>query len=267
MSMVFGLQRALSEMKDVANHAGRVYSQLDGGSEPGVHVKPEGRGRALLRVHGPLITDYTFNRAEVEQALDSVEDLSHVHVSVDSPGGYLDAGISIFQLLEERKEAGVGVTAQVSGLAASAGVIPLLAAENDRIISPGSKMMIHRPWSGVVAVAIGNSDELLASKERIGKQVDEAVKSLNAGQDQLHELLVARTGMAASDVDAALANGNTWYNTDEALNAGLVTSIAGEKPKEDDDPMAALAVNIIAGGVIRNTLEQEAFLRGQGARE
>lgn len=225
----------LSGLKEIAEKAGRTYAFFGGEITPAVDVVDDGDGRASVRMFGPIITGLNYERQEVEQKLDAIEGLNTVNLVVDSPGGYLDAGVSLYQTLNTRAKNGVTVNARIEGLAASAAVMPPLAAA-ERVIEPGSKMMIHRPWSGLMGFAMGDRDELLSAKDAFSKEIDEVVAALDAGQAQLEDLLNAKTDMTEKDVAAALSGGNSWYSTEQALAAGLVTAIAGSEP--DEAPIA-----------------------------
>ena len=245
----------LASMKQIADKAGRQYAFFDSFEQPTpcVDVVDAGDGAATVRMIGPIITGYNYDRQEVEQKLDEIENLSSIHLIVDSPGGYLDAGVSLYQTLNARRKKGARMSATIEGLAASAAVMPPLASD-DRVIEPGSKMMIHRPWTGMMSFAMGDRDELLAAKDSFGKQVDEVVSALDAGQAQLEELLMARTDMEQKDVSAALSGGNTWYSTQAAFDAGLVTAIAEDDEAHVANMNAAALLAQMPGLFIRDEL-------------
>lgn len=220
---------------ETAAEAGRSYAFYDEEdyNAAAVVVEDQEAGRVLMRVLGPIYTGFNFNRQKTERRLDAVENLQHIHLVVDSPGGFLDGGVSIYQMLNSRRKKGVKVTAMVEGLAASAAVMPLLAAD-DRQIEPGSKMMTHRPWTGYLSWAIGHADELNEANKRNNKYHSQVVSGLLAGEKQLKELFVLRTNMTKKEADEALGDTNTWYSAEEAVEAGLVTAVAEDG--EPDDP-------------------------------
>ena len=260
--LLTALREHFAEVQAIAEQADRSYAFFDEEdyTAAAVVVEDEDNGRVLMRVLGPIYSGFNFNRQRTERALDRVGNLSSIHLVVDSPGGFLDAGVSIYNILNSRRKKGVKLTAMVEGLAASAAVMPLLAA-GDRQIEPGSKMMIHRPWTGMFAYVLGHADDLLEGKRKIGENIDEAVSSLNAGEGQLRELLELRTGMNKKAVKDSLAGGNSWYNTQEALDAGLVTAIAADGDEDDSteqDEAHAEARHRLAQAYIRNVLTEEA---------
>ena len=259
--MIFLMSPILNSLRAFAEKAGRSYAFFDEPGEPSPAVSVIGdSGDVEMRVIGPLLSGYNFDRQEIEARLDAVQDLGTINVIVDSPGGLLDAGVSLYQVLNRRRKRGYRVKGMVEGLAASAAVFPLLAADV-REIEPGSKMMIHRPWTAVFSAVMGDRDELEASKATYSNLVDDQIQSLDAGQGQLEELLLARTSMSSDAIRSALGGGNFWFNTEQALDAGLVDAIAGDpsasQEPTNDDVNDALIDNIRAN-LISNYLRTAA---------
>ena len=74
-----------------------------------------------------------------------------IYVYIDSPGGDVDAGFAIFDMIRFIKPP---VYTIGMGLVASAGALILLAAsKNHRIGLPNSHYLIHQPLSGIKGVA------------------------------------------------------------------------------------------------------------------
>ena len=74
-----------------------------------------------------------------------------IYVYIDSPGGDVDAGFAIFDMIRFIKPP---VYTVGMGLVASAGALILLAApKNYRLGLPNSHYLIHQPLSGIKGVA------------------------------------------------------------------------------------------------------------------
>jgi ATP-dependent Clp endopeptidase proteolytic subunit ClpP len=123
-------------------------------------------------------------------------------VEINSPGGNVWDGLSIYNQLRGRK---APVTTRVVGIAAS--IASIIALAGDRVeMADAALMMIHDP-SGM---ASGTSEDMR--------------KMANA-LDQHAEVLVGvyhkKTGRSAESIRAAM-KAETWFTTAEALAFGLV---------------------------------------------
>jgi ATP-dependent Clp endopeptidase proteolytic subunit ClpP len=123
-------------------------------------------------------------------------------VEINSPGGNVWDGLSIYNQLRGRK---APVTTRVVGIAAS--IASIIALAGDRVeMADAALMMIHDP-SGM---ASGTSEDMRKMAEAL---------------DQHAEVLVGvyhkKTGRSAESIRAAM-RAETWFTTAEALAFGLV---------------------------------------------
>ena len=123
-------------------------------------------------------------------------------VEINSPGGNVWDGLSIYNQLRGRK---APVTTRVVGIAAS--IASIIALAGDRVeMADAALMMIHDP-SGM---ASGTSEDMRKMAEAL---------------DQHAEVLVGvyhkKTGRSAESIRAAM-KAETWFTTAEALAFGLV---------------------------------------------
>ena len=123
-------------------------------------------------------------------------------VEINSPGGNVWDGLSIYNQLRGRK---APVTTRVVGIAAS--IASIIALAGDRVeMAEASLMMIHDP-SGM---ASGTSEDMRKMADAL---------------DQHAEVLVGvyhkKTGRSAESIRAAM-KAETWFTTAEALAFGLV---------------------------------------------
>ena len=244
----------LQKMREVAAKAGRTYAALEAmasgtGEIPPAVTVTAAEGSANVRIYGPLISGLTFDRTTFEDELTGVENLSTINVTVDSPGGFLSDGIAAYQVLSKQRQNGIQVNTEVSGLAASAAVFPVIAGDQ-RVVQTGSRLMVHPPYNGLFL--IGNMAE--------GEQAFENWKaSLKAAEAQMGEIFVARTSLPAEAVQSAFSS-DTWFNTAKALEVGLVTAIA-EEPSTNPGPSLPDAMNQI--GTYARNLTLANLLRSQ----
>lgn len=170
---------------------------------------PVGEGTvATIRMYGPIDSWGGFwgiSTKDVGQVLDALPDsVTQVILRINSPGGEVFEGISILNMLRAHK---ASVTAVVDGLAASAASV-IAAGCDETVMSPGTQMMIHSPWT----FTLGNAAELRKDADR-----------LDGIESSLIEIYQAKAGDA--DWSALLAE-ETWYTAAEAVDAHLADRVA-----------------------------------------
>lgn len=133
---------------------------------------------------------------------------STVTVEINSPGGDVFAGLTIFNML---RASGKTVNTNVLGIAASIASVILQANSNGgkRTMPENAMVMTHKAWS----VAIGNADEMRDTADVLDK-IDNSLISI----------YVKATGKSEEDVRAMLAK-DVYMSAAEALEAGLVDEI------------------------------------------
>lgn len=187
---------------------------------------PVGEGTvATIRMYGPIDSwggYWGISTKDVGQVLDALpESVSQIILRINSPGGEVFEGVSILNMLRAHKAT---VTAVVDGLAASAASV-VAAGCDETVMSPGTQMMIHSPWT----FTLGNATELRKDADRL-----EGIES------SLIEIYQAKAG----DADwATLLAEETWYTAAETVTAGLADRVAvipdaGEtETVGDEDPV------------------------------
>lgn len=144
----------------------------------------------------------------------------NIVVHINSGGGDVFDGLAIYSALQSHPST---ITTVVDGLAASAASFIALAGDTVTM-SPNSFMMIHKAW----AMGIGNADDMTALAGVLGK-ID----------GQIAGMYSAKNGKSAEDNLAAMA-AETWMTSAEAKDFGLVDSIVGDEPAEDEAASAAV---------------------------
>lgn len=124
-----------------------------------------------------------------------------VTVRINSPGGDVSAGVSIYNMLNEHNGE---VHVKVDGIAAS--IASLIAMAGDKItMLPGAMMMVHLPWT----IAAGNSDDM--------KQVVEVLEKTGESMIPIYS---ARTGLSEERVEELL-KAETWMTAEDAVELGF----------------------------------------------
>ena len=130
-----------------------------------------------------------------------------VYVYIDSPGGDVDAGFAIFDMIRFVK---CPVYTIGMGLVASAGALILLAAPQQRRLGlPNSHYLIHQPLSGIKGVA--------TDIEIHANEIEKLRKKINV-------LIAAETGKNESEIEKD-TDRDYWLSAEEAQEYGLISTV------------------------------------------
>ena len=130
-----------------------------------------------------------------------------IHLYINSPGGSVTAGLSIYDTMQFIKP---DVSTMCIGQAASMGAMLLAGgARGKRLALPHSRMMIHQPSGGTQGQA---SDIEIVAKEIIKLR------------DQLNNLLSSHTGQSKATVAKDTERDN-WMSAGEGMIYGLVDKV------------------------------------------
>lgn len=143
------------------------------------------------------------------ESLAAIPSTRALEVHINSPGGDVFDGISIYNAIAQRPGP---VTTVVDGLAASAASF-IAQAGKTRIVSPGSMMMIH----DASGICIGNAADMT-----------EMAGLLGTVSGNLADIYAAHAGKTPADWRAAM-QAETWYKADDAIAAGLADRLL-ERP-------------------------------------
>lgn len=143
---------------------------------------------------------------QFQKDLAALGELDRLDIYVNSPGGDVFAGFTIYNII---KRCAAEVVAHVDGLAASAASYVCMAA--DKIVMPkNATMMIHN-----AAVRV------CGNKERLRELVDE----LERIDRQITDIYTAKTGADAEKV-AEMMSAETWMSGEEAFALGFCDELA-----------------------------------------
>jgi len=126
---------------------------------------------------------------------------------IDSPGGDVYAGFSIFDVIRFIK---APVRIVGIGLVASAAALILIAVPKDRRFGlPNSSYLIHQPLSGMNGVAT---------------DIEIHAKELERTRLHINELLAEATGQALEKIIKD-TDRDFWMNAQEAMQYGLIGKV------------------------------------------
>ena len=127
-----------------------------------------------------------------------------ITILIDSPGGDVYAGFSIFDMI---RFVNAPVWTIGMGLVASAGALILLAAPKERRVGlPNSHYLIHQPLSGIQGVAT---------------DIEIHARELEKTKARLNAIIAEATGQSLERVSHD-TDRDYWMNADEAQVYGLI---------------------------------------------
>ncbi|RRA73623.1 Clp protease ClpP [Streptococcus agalactiae] len=168
-----------------------------------------------INLKGPLIANnsqevYDYYGMEATSAKSIVnqlpEDSSDIILEVNSNGGLVTVGSEIYTALRNYKGK---VTAEVTGIAASAASVAVMGADKV-VMSPTAQMMVHKALVNWVS---GNSDDL-----------DKASSALKSSDKAIVNAYVAKTGKSEDEIMDLMRN-ETFMSAQDAVENGFADEV------------------------------------------
>jgi ATP-dependent Clp protease, proteolytic subunit ClpP len=206
---------------------------------------------------GPLISNneyeaYEFFGLEAVSAKSITdqfpEDINEdIILEVNSNGGLVTVGSEIYTAL---KKYNGHVTAEVTGMAASAASVAIMGADTVKM-SPTAQIMIHK---ALLTRASGNSDDL-----------EKAVNALKSSDQSIINAYVSKTGLSEDEIFEMMKN-ETFMSANEAIEKGFADELMTFE--KDLGAVASLESGLLPQAVIddfysrkkSNTKEAQAML-------
>ena len=160
-----------------------------------------------IMLTGEVSKDMTDQVCKQLLYLNSESKTEPIQIYIDSPGGDVDAGYAIFDMIRfvDAPVYTIGL-----GLVASAGALILIAPpKQQRLALPNSHYMIHQPLSGIRGVA--------TTIEIHAREVEKLRERINA---HIAEATGKKLEQVAQDTDR-----DYWLGSEEAKDYGLVADI------------------------------------------
>ena len=182
-------------------------------------IETSGRGERAYDIYSRLlrerivflvgpVNDHSANLVVAQLLfLESENPDKDISLYINSPGGSVSAGMSIFDTMNFIKP---NVSTLCIGLAASMGAFLLSAGEKGKRFSlPNSKIMIHQPLGG----AQGQATDIEIHAREILKT-----------REQLNKILAERTGQPLEKIQADTER-DYFMSADEAKGYGLIDQV------------------------------------------
>jgi len=134
-----------------------------------------------------------------------------IHLYINSPGGSVSAGLSIYDTMQFVKP---DVSTMCIGQAASMGALLLAGGtKGKRYCLPHARLMIHQPLGGFQGQAA---------------DIDIHAKEILRVRDRLNEILVKHTGQPMAKIQTDTDRDN-FMSSDEAVKYGLIDSVLAHR--------------------------------------
>lgn len=163
----------------------------------------------ILHVSGPVNSQLAYRVTKALLALEKMDAKKPITLFVNSPGGEVSSGFSIFDTIRFIEPE---VTTIVSGLAASMGSLISLAAKKERRFAfTNSKFLIHQPLiSGTIQ---GPASDL-----------EIHAKDIIRTREKINRIYSDETGRPIEEV-AKATDRDRWLTPEEAKDFGLIAKI------------------------------------------
>ena len=139
--------------------------------------------------------------------LDSDDSKSPIYMYIDSPGGDVDAGFAIFDMIRF-VQAPVYLIGM--GLIASAASLILLSVPKERRLGlPNSRYLIHQP---------------LGQYEGVATDIEIFAKDMEKTRAKINKIIAETTGTSLEQVTKDTER-DCWLDSDEAIKYGLINSV------------------------------------------
>lgn len=148
---------------------------------------------------------------DIKSQLDGFGDVRNITVHINSPGGVVDEGIAIYNLLHHHP---ARITVEIDGIAASAAAF--IAMAGDRILmAKNATMLLH---AARTAAASGTAEDLRRRAEEIER-----------ADNRIIDIFVSRSGQTREVIENLVGKEDTNLSAEEALALGLITEITPNK--------------------------------------
>lgn len=176
-------------------------------------IRNKSETKAEVIIYAAIGASFWEDSLSAKQFSDQLQALpktvNEIDVRINSPGGDVFDGISIYNRLKQHS---AKKTVYIDGLAASIASIIALAGD-EIIMGEGALFMIHLPMT----MAYGNRTDF-----------DNITNRLNDVEEQLISIYRNKTGMGRSEIKAMLEK-ETWLDADQTIEMGFANKKSEEQ--------------------------------------
>lgn len=222
------------------------------------------------------------NLLDVIEQAESAKDVSEYHVTVNSPGGYVEVGDSIYDYLISLKKKGVKLKTIQTGLIGSIAT-KIFSAGDEKLVDDRYKFWIHNPFQENVS---GDAEALQAAADSVGQTEKELRKfyaEITGITDEgLDGLMKIETGLTADQcVKFKFATGKVQVPVFNVINQNKkmkpeekslkeqLLALLGVKPEVKDEkkgvkPKAAIPAGVENKSLVVNLADDNGSFYVQG---
>ena len=158
--------------------------------------------------------NYGTRSKDVKAYLDAHPD-EEVDIAVSSPGGFVDEGLTIYQLIKDHGH----VNVHILGMTASIATVLCMGAKHVDM-SVGSTMLIHNASTGVAVWESANKQKL----DELIKQWQKQRDDLDTIDKVIASVYAKRSGKTSDEILEQMGREN-WLSPEQALEFGLVDEV------------------------------------------
>lgn len=139
--------------------------------------------------------------------LESEDPKKDIHFYINSPGGYISAGLAILDTMNYVKP---DISTVAVGMAASAAAVILSAGKKGkRFALPNAEVMIHQPWGGTQGQAT---------------DIEIAAKHILSQRERLNKILAKNTDQPLSKIQTDVER-DYFMSAEEAKKYGIIDEV------------------------------------------
>lgn len=165
--------------------------------------------KGIINIYGDITSDLYFDSdmsaQRMSEKLEALGDVDEIVVNINSMGGSVAEGLSIYNQLKQHS---AKITTVCNGFACSIASIIFLAGD-ERVMCNNSLLMVHNAWT----MAMGNSKDL--------KKVSEELEIITQQSVNIYSEV---TGLDEKVIKEMLDN-ETWIESNDALEMGFATVV------------------------------------------
>lgn len=185
-------------MKTVRHKTKYRFEQLAKGSNPvhKLYVYDEVRAKGKFNWETWNYEESETSAKYFRDQLDAIPDGETIELHVNSVGGEVGEGVTIYNLLRQKANAGCRLIGYVDGMAYSVAMDIIMACDEIHM-GLGTSMFLHNPWT----IAEGNADQLRSVADQLDALAEASLqlyfsRSKNITEDDLRQMMKKETMLA-----------------------------------------------------------------------